>query len=1169
MPQRITCGLILSLVAALSLFAVRRAHAESASPCEAFHISFDDESFLKDDYSAAFGDLPFEKRGMKFVPGVFGRALLNDNVFVESDFQKTHMSVRDLDVLLQVICHHRFRYFDKGLRVGGMHPYFWGTGRLKTDGGTLAFWAKGRRGYPGDLFFLGSSSFGRLEKYLLGIVLHEDHALEAYVVDARYERHSIRSQGVWKDDQFNHVALVWDRSQGLTLYLNGQSVASNWGSDAWWMTQTPGLFHMPMCGWTCDELWIVDCPLDGPAVEHLMRTNQLPAVSERGAALRAADADRLRRAFIGKDATGLPTVGSDAGKTVTRFLEVYPDRVGDGCVGAPALIDGRYEMAWPMGYTAFTNILGDSDYQPEKADVFLPRGSVVNYISIEGNLSGASVLAGRSEAADRLVRVLEAPSDGRFFCGRQVEPVRCDQFRLPFVKGYGSPPGYDKGLHLPLTGSTRIHEVAFYHVKAEPLDVPGRTVQKLRLAGPVPVPRDGRYGYAMRAACSHRDRAVLSLTAEEAGSSPPSTAFALPVRAFQRLNLLSEPLRAAQAVTSTDVMLRLEHLRGDEVAILRLHDPGVPARIWNTVVLQLSRASSGNGWLGVRLDCVDIRMAAGDRLWLDLTLTGDAEVAVGGREPSCVRVEWTPLNEAEPRYASKALQPSLSSLTKIYPWYYPWVWTPQADVTEHPVTFGGYYDIINYPSIVLRTQPDSTLARVVHALSLLGRDVRAGYTVESWEYSPKHWPPIRLSKADDCPDWAFHMDYYLTRFQEIVQWWSDRQNSDGQVGGGWNDDVLFASRLPGPLLYLGDLKARTIFDRVFEGLDKTRMFEGGYCNISPIDSIHAEDLVRHRYEGLIFDLGNPAKLKQAMSTAWHLGKPDQTPANYGDGNSFRYDRDAILWYWGRGGAKTAYRTDEQTVTACARRFSPAMNDVIRFRYTEAGMYADASTMPGSLELKPLFVGGDVGPFLDRISLAVSWEDGLTRICRWVESASDTTLIAHLYSFEALDRDVVPRLLRLKRGVYDISLTCDGVSGQRQTLLHRRVPLRRFTRLPVPIPPHRTVTLRMDLVQAIPGGESLPDLAVDQVRREGTRVTAEVLNFGPVATGSTLVRLEDAAGRSVAQQVIPGLKSAEDFVPGQCKVELRLQDQTVPLGRVVVDPDDAIEEICEENNGQGL
>ncbi len=1139
-----------------------------------YHEAFDDWSFIDRDYSATFGEPPLSQRGLKLVPGRFGRALLNDNAFVEADFDQTYLSARDLDVLLEVLCHHRFKYYAKGLNVGGMQPYFWGTGRLKTDSGTVAFWAKGRRVHPGYLFFQGSSSFGRLEKDLLAIRLNEDRSLEAFIVDARYQRHAVKSSGLWKDEEFNHVAMAWDRSQGVVLYLNGRRIASNWGSDAWWTAQMPGLFHMPMCGFIHDELWMFDRPLTDGEIGLLYVENRPPAENAEVDSVDRAAAGRLRRAFIGSDPATLPVVRPSKDDWL-EFKEVFPVWAGDGCVGAPCLTDGRYEMAWPMGYTAFTNILGDSDFQPEKIDIHLPSGSPVNYVTLEGNLAGVR-LRSPPAAADQDSGVparldgdreqgegelFSVPDDGRFHHGQMIAPTRLNAVRIPLVKGYGSPPGYKEGLCLPMTGDTRIHEVGFFHVQELHATREVGSRLSLRITGEATASSDDRYGYAFRALNDHRSSRVLGLV-----ERPEGNADWVGAGAFGRLNLISEPVREATVLKAVQLNLGLRHVVDDEIVAIRIHDPGVPVRIWTSVVFRLNGFGRPGDRLRLRLDMVDIKVAAGDRLWIDVAFGAGTEVEVGGKATSTVLIENGCLAEGDGIYARKALQPARASFTKIYPWYYPWLLTGHKPSAERPVTFGGYHDIVTYPLAVMRTEPDDFLSNVLADLALIRRDVKPSYAPECWEHSPQFWPAIRTSRTDDSPDWAFHMNYYLTRYRDIVHWWADRQNPDGQVGGGWNDDVLFASRLPGPFLYTGDKKARGIFDRIFEGLEATRMFHDGYCNIEPMDSIHVEDFVRHRYEGLIFDPGDARKMKIAMRTAWHWGRPDKTPVNYGDGRCFKYDYDLIQWYWGRTPEYPVWSVAREQVTTRAKVLAPAMNDVLRFRYTEAGMYTDASAMPGSTEFKEFLVGGTCGPFLDKLSVAASWEEGGDpSIARWIEYASDKALTAHLYSYSPCEHDVTLRLYRLRKGIYRVTLAYEGKDAAKGVILARTQELRRFARVTFPVRPGRELLLRIDLERPLPNLGPLPDLAVGEIKQTGGGLQVEVLNLGSKSAGAFLVCLQDRFDRPLKTQTVPGMKSAEDFVPGIGHVEFRLTSAVSTEYHVRVDPDDVVEEISEENN----
>jgi hypothetical protein len=423
-----------------------------------------------------------------------------------------------------------------------------------------------------------------------------------------------------------------------------------------------------------------------------------------------------------------------------------------------------------------------------------------------------------------------------------------------------------------------------------------------------------------------------------------------------------------------------------------------------------------------------------------------------------------------------------------------------------------------------------------------------------------------VKKADDAPDWAFYLHQYLKGFEKIVHWWADRQHADGQVGGGWNDDVLFVSRLPGPFLYTGDAPARRMFDCVFEGLEKTGMFRDGYCRIVPIDQMHAMDLVRNRYEGLLFDPGEPNKIKIAMRTAWRFGKPDETPVNYGDAESFRYDHDWVRWYWGQGPAEKAYSTTREAVTRFAKTYAPAMNDVLYFRYTDSGMFIDGFTIPGSAEAKRILVGGECGPFLDNLTLSATWEQGGgPDIPKWIEYASDTKFVAHLYSYAPTEKDVSVRLTRLRKGNYRVTLTRVGHDGEVQTVLTKQTELRRFSTVTIPVRPGREYALTIELESVLPDPGPLPDLAVVAKRLPDGSVEAEVLNFGSGLAGPFAVRAEDADGREIGQESVAGLASAADFVPKSAHLRFQPPANAQAPFRITVDPTNTVEEIQEANN----
>jgi len=118
--------------------------AETIQPPATYHLSFENFDFLRDDISSRYPEPTIEQRNLHLVPGKFGKALHNAEIFSFEDQQKVSMSAWDLDTLLEVIVHHRFGYWKPEYSVGNNQPYIWGTGRLKTDSGCFFFSSRRR-----------------------------------------------------------------------------------------------------------------------------------------------------------------------------------------------------------------------------------------------------------------------------------------------------------------------------------------------------------------------------------------------------------------------------------------------------------------------------------------------------------------------------------------------------------------------------------------------------------------------------------------------------------------------------------------------------------------------------------------------------------------------------------------------------------------------------------------------------------------------------------------------------------------------------------------------------------------------------------------------------------------------------------------------------------------
>ena len=310
------CTVIACLAATVSA-------AEGPQGVVNFHLGFESFEFIEnDDFVHRSGLKSIEDRGLKLTDGRFGSAVVMTKPTRITELDE--MTGTDLDLVTAVVFNTRHRRNDWDVYN---EPVMWGAGKLTPESGALAFWIKGDI-RAGSLFTQSAMAWGRKEKFLLSVTADKDGSLGAYIVDSRYVRHEITSTVRATGSGWNHIVLNWNKAKGLELFLNGDSAASSWGSDAWWMNPLPGLFHLPMSAAAYDELYICSRPLSPAEIGALMRDNTPPSGASGWspglAPLDVSDYDRLGDAFGLSHALTLPLARPSDGSRALRFREVTP-----------------------------------------------------------------------------------------------------------------------------------------------------------------------------------------------------------------------------------------------------------------------------------------------------------------------------------------------------------------------------------------------------------------------------------------------------------------------------------------------------------------------------------------------------------------------------------------------------------------------------------------------------------------------------------------------------------------------------------------------------------------------------------------------------------------------------------------------------------------------------
>ena len=242
--------------------------------------------------------------------GKFGRALL---LGLKFEIQDQHnMTYIDLDLASHLRDVHSWN-----------DPFIWGAGRIQPMSGSVAFWIRGALEPETKLFFQSANAFGRFEKNLLGVSIDRNRHLAGFLVDARYDRHEVVSGDSIEGRKWHHIVFTWDETLGLALFLDGEQVAGSHQEDAWWMTQVPGLFHLPAGKHAYDEFYIFSLPLTADEVQRLYSRNEVPGAR----AQERREDTTLKARLIAKSGIStdldLPEMKPRTGNSTLIFEEIW------------------------------------------------------------------------------------------------------------------------------------------------------------------------------------------------------------------------------------------------------------------------------------------------------------------------------------------------------------------------------------------------------------------------------------------------------------------------------------------------------------------------------------------------------------------------------------------------------------------------------------------------------------------------------------------------------------------------------------------------------------------------------------------------------------------------------------------------------------------------------
>jgi len=1154
---------------------------------EMLHLSYENEADILSDFLSEANIYRYVKPGvahnnslnqrkLEISDGKFGKALhIKDGWSVAKG--TTNESGMDLDLIVATI------WGDWRTK-----PHYWGSGKFHGDRGSIAFWVKTSALNPGIVFIQGSIAWGRKERDLLRIDLDKDGKLSASIRDIYYQYHKIESHPVWKNNNWQHIAIVWDQAYGLKLYHNGELIASNWGKDAWWQTPLPGLFSPFLPESYYDEIYFFDYPLTQNDIKSLYTSNTVPKRDEGKEKLTDSATKRLLSSYADIDKLELPVI--NANEEILSLKQTKIADCHDEKIPAWWIMDGRYELAWPHPYLLFTFILGDADFHGDKVDIDFKGRETANYISLEGVLDGIEAISGEEGAFDEKNKIIDLNNYSHYFYSQKLDMGNNTSLHFPLVKGYGTPPGLiDKGsLKFPLSGKMRLHEVQLWNVTTKKESTEADIIWKLPYQKNLST-LDGKYLDALKKLKGSRDR-VLFTNSNTSGITDQTFVELSPLQSF---HFFSPDLNPDLAIDKIALNFSVIPEKKSDVLWIKLRDPANPSRIWAQTVIHVSFTQiQKTNKIEMEFDINDMMLASEDRLWIELKFAGREKIATDIK-PEIKVVLSKDKEKSLAEYAFTEMIPARTQYIKEYN-YQPWLFTGERRSDKHWSNFGGPYDMWYPPAAVLRHNPKDEIANIYKMLT----GDRGNIYGDGYESVFNQNEKVTFSKniLPSTPSWAvWEREMYKKQLRSI-QWIVGMQRKDGFFWGGLNDDTFILTGYAGiPLM--GDETSKKSFLKLYDGIEEIGVYKNGYCDIWPIDYVHVTDFITSR--GLLFPyaLGNPHVFEREMITAkvykglmatnnaerTKKGLPPydlssksakKYPKLWGDNTVRDYELRQIRWYWGKVPQPELHQIkNRNSIAREMMNISNKYDKIEEYKYTKAMIHSDMQQpASGRKRLVNAALGGKLPGSIYEVfphSIAVSWDNPDPDIARLVNYADEKTLKINLYNFKSEPQEIAMRLYRITKGKYQLKIGKDlNDDGEIDSNILRseKLTLSRFSTVSLKIPSEENIAVQLKLIKKIDRPENLPDLAIHpqrDIKFEGNKLIVTVHNIGDDDAKNIKVAVLDKNENVITEKIVPEIKAPIDLIPKMESIEFNLTDKK--WYKIVIDRNNEIEEIYEENN----
>lgn len=736
---------------------------------------------------------------------------------------------------------------------------WWAPGNIYAQRGTLSFFWRSR--YPVGptefpVFRVGFGDHSSWDMVWLRID-YNGHGFDAFVTDASLARTrvSVTVQPFPQAREWTHLALSWDETRGIRLYVNGRLAAKDETCAVYNVALDQFGPHSRIIsphnvqsdynfvrGGDIDELRIYDRMLSDNQIATLAQgeaPTDLPPLPPRALADRRWRDEWWLRYGWNRPVEPPPYYAGAA--IAVRKVEIHD--AYDLKRWWWKACDGIRETTWPGVYNR-SRLPGRNDYfQLPDWDCYVESGKAItfalpdepwNHLEISGAAWGKmellppgvanetasaapaeSVLFERPRGQEKTVHVLATGLVGRKIRFTNVEQEEPIGELVAYNVTTGAEPAGSVKLTFSLSAATSAD------ASLEPL---------IKFIA-------GRFGTDERATLvGIAAGATEQIPSAAARVGEPAAPGSLPVVHLLIPDTWDKLSDGLDGIAIDLPALAVKPTHGGLFPLnIQVKDPLWPMRNMLDFTFSVKPGEAKTIWLDLR----DRLLPAGKGIWLTIAGAG-SDFGAAALAGSNVRLVFKPREAARAEHEIDRFTQARDSYAML--------------VEEHP--HGPKFNLWNRFQAdledLLRVNPNHPLGRQYAAVAL---------------GAPRP-PHLQPEPPAGVPLWAFRQVELLGRVRHFVNWYIDhRQVPYGDFGGGISDDVDLLNTWPGVALMGCDPdKLRDSLHRLLEAAFNNGMFTNGLPTIQA-DELHSyEEGIDCLSANLILDYGNPQQIERAMVT---------------------------------------------------------------------------------------------------------------------------------------------------------------------------------------------------------------------------------------------------------------------------------------------------------------